>query len=282
MIVYRPMTPEDIPSGLLLCRTAGWNQTAFEWKLFLTLSPDSCRVATDENGDVVGTVTTVRYKDHFCWIGMVLVDPGRQRQGIGLQLLKESMQILRNEDTVKLDATPSGREVYLKLAFRDEYRLNRLHWSSVSGSNLPVTMAIPLLQGDLTEVSELDRQVFGADRQMLLQWLFNEAGEYAFILREGKKIKGYCFGRPGYNYSQIGPLVAHNTADAIQLISAALQNCVGSPVILDAPEQAIEWVSWLSTLGFAEQRPLIRMVRGSNVFPGLPQKQFAILGPEFG
>jgi hypothetical protein len=43
-----------------------------------------------------------------------------------------------------------------------------------------------------------------------------------------------------------------------------------------------EWLQWLAAIGFIEQRPFTRMYRGVNRFPGVPEKQFAILGPEFG
>ena len=29
------MTPEDIPSGLRLCRASGWNQTETDWAMLL-------------------------------------------------------------------------------------------------------------------------------------------------------------------------------------------------------------------------------------------------------
>src|SRR5690606_6327999 len=114
MLLYRPMVSGDIPAGLSLCRAAGWNQTAEDWNLFLKLSPKGCCVAVDDEGQVRGTVTTVRYEDHFSWIGMVLVDPSHQRRGIGIQLLREALHVLGDEGTIKLDATPAGRTVYVQ------------------------------------------------------------------------------------------------------------------------------------------------------------------------
>src|SRR2546423_1791180 len=105
MINYRRMVPADIPAGLSLCRSAGWNQLSRDWELFLLMSPDGCCVGKDENKKVAGTVTTIRYEDHFSWIGMVLVDPERKRQGIGTQLLHEALKILDQEQSIKLDAT---------------------------------------------------------------------------------------------------------------------------------------------------------------------------------
>ena len=81
-------------------------------------------------GNVMGTVTTIPYENHFAWIGMVLVDPSKRRQGIGTQLLREALQLTADQETIKLDATPAGREVYLKLGFVDEYKIIRMSWSS--------------------------------------------------------------------------------------------------------------------------------------------------------
>src|SRR5450631_811196 len=125
MIAYRTMKEKDISAGLSLCREFRWNQTSRDWELFLTLGPDDCLVATCDH-QAVGTVTTINCADSFAWIGMVLVDPAHQRKGVGRQLLKEALLILRNLPTVKLDATPAGREVYLKLNFVEEYRLSRM------------------------------------------------------------------------------------------------------------------------------------------------------------
>jgi len=120
------MKPDDIPEGLKLCRKAKWNQIEPDWQIFLQHSPKACLVATYKE-QIVGTVTTIRYEHSFSWIGMVLVDPDFQRQGIGMKLLQEALQILHSEETVKSDATPKGREVYLKLNFVDEYRLTRMN-----------------------------------------------------------------------------------------------------------------------------------------------------------
>ena len=77
-------------------------------------------------------------------------------------------------------------------------------------------------------------------------------------------------------------MIAKNFAVAKDLVSAALNNNTGNPIILDVLHFDSEWMKWLISQGFTEQRPLIRMYRGSNRFPGVPEKQFAILGPEFG
>ena len=280
MIAFRNMNAADVNAGLSLCRSAKWNQLARDWELFLQLSPNGCRVALLKE-QVVGTVTTISYQHFFSWIGMVLVDPEQRRKGIGLQLLNEALNILEKEETVKLDATPAGREVYLKLNFVDEYPLSRMN-AIVDEKKLTHSDAQLLVESDLNDVAIFDTEIFGADRKILLQWLLKGAPQLAFIIKENDNVKGYCLGRHGYNYTQIGPVVADNIDIATDLVSAALHNCIGEPVIIDISHFDKNWMMWLIDLGFVEQRSFMRMYRGSNNFRTITRKQFAITGPEFG
>ena len=282
MTTFRTMRIDDIPAGLSLCRAAGWNQLSRDWELFVNVSPEGCRVAIDDSGKVVGTVTTVRYEDRFSWIGMVLVDPYKRRQGIGINLLKESLRILQYENTVKLDATPAGREVYLKLDFRDEYYLSRMQCASISAKPSNETSVRPVKEGDLPGIFEYDRKVFGAKRDKVLEWMWKGAPELAYAYEKGGKILGYCFCRYGYNHTHIGPVVSSDELIAKQLVSAVLAKCSGKSAIIDAPHGSRAWQTWLEKNGFAEQRPFMRMFLGDNKWPGRPEQQFAILGPEFG
>jgi GNAT superfamily N-acetyltransferase len=280
MIAYRPMKAGDIAAGLVLCRANGWNQLIREWELFLRAHPDGCRVAVDELDNVRGTVATMRY-DHFSWIGMVLVDPEWQRQGIGRQLLHEAFGLLKNDKILKLDATPGGRAVYVTLNFTDEYNLTRMHVSDVASIQSLPSVARPLLASDFPQLLRMDAEIFGADRRIVLEWIWEGSPECAFVVEEGNQITGYCFGRPGYRFTHIGPVVAPDHDCAVQLVNAALKNCSGSAII-DVPQRNTEWIRWLSSIGFAELRTLIRMFRGPGPGPAIPERQYAILGPEFG
>jgi GNAT superfamily N-acetyltransferase len=282
-MMFRKMESADIPSGLSLCRSAGWNQLSRDWEIFLIHDPQGNSVCVNENGNVVGTVTTIRYGNHFAWIGMVLVDPAHQRKGIGLGLLEESLQVLKNENCVKLDATPAGRQVYVKLGFEDEYGLSRMSASSFNTQQLISSpTATALTSENIESVSTLDMQVFGADRMTLLSWMLDGAPELAFKVGEGDQLKGYCFGRHGYRFTHIGPVVATTAEVAKNLVSVALKQCENKPVILDVPHHDQSWRGWLESVGFSELRPFIRMYSGNNQWPGIPENQYAILGPEFG
>jgi GNAT superfamily N-acetyltransferase len=282
MITYRAMTPQDIPAGLALCRLVGWNQLARDWELFLQMNSKGCRVGVDESGNVIGTVTTLPYQNRFTWIGMVLVNPSHRRQGIGTHLLSEALQLSAMQETVKLDATPAGREVYLKLGFVDEYEIVRMRGDAIKTGEVR-SAASPATTEDFPALFQLDGQVFGADRRALLQSNFANMEPHAFVVKKHKRINGFCLGRPGHNFDQVGPIVAEDVAIAKELLFSALKHRTNDkPIVLDVLTHTPEWLDFVSALGFTPVRPLIRMYRGSNQYPGIPQKQFAILGPEFG
>jgi predicted N-acetyltransferase YhbS len=279
---FRDMTPADIAAGLKLTRAARWNQTESDWGLFLRLSPKGCRVAVVDDL-VVGTVATARYEDRFAWIGMVLVDAAERGQGIGSRLMAEALDVLKDMPSIRLDATPAGHPVYQKLDFVDEYRLSRME-TVVSGAGLAPRRnpARPMMKDDLPAVAVFDRQVFGADRGLTLAWMLDGAPEYAWVIEERGQIIGYTFGRHGFNFEHLGPIVAHDQQTARRLVSDCLSRQAGKPFIIDASHCENGWGSWLESIGFREQRPFIRMFYRDNPYPGLPPKQFGILGPEFG
>jgi GNAT superfamily N-acetyltransferase len=276
------MTADDITGALQLCRAAGWNQTEGDWRMFIRLSPDGCRAATI-NERLVGTVATVSYEDRFSWIGMMLVDPAERGKGIGTRLMTEALESLQGMPSIRLDATPAGHGVYRKLGFVEEYRLSRMETTVrsdglLSGLNPSRRMTID----DLPDLAALDRQVFGADRRVMLDWMIEGAPEYGWVVERGERITGYTFGRHGFNFEHIGPVVAEDQTTARQLLSACLRQQRVKRFILDAAHYEADWRVWLESIGFSEQRPLIRMFYRGNPYPGLPEKQFAILGPEFG
>ena len=135
---------------------------------------------------------------------------------------------------------------------------------------------------DFPLLLKFDREVFGANRQSVLEWNFKGAPQYAFMVEEQGRIQGFCLGRPGYDFDQIGPIIANDANAAAQLLTSTLLQAADKPIVVDILTHTPEWVAFVSSLGFTESRQLIRMYRGSNNYPGVPQKQFAILGPEFG
>ncbi|MCE5249794.1 GNAT family N-acetyltransferase [bacterium] len=281
LLNIRPMKTDDIPEGMRLKTAAGWNQTVSDWKLYLDLSPGGCFVA-EMNGRIVGTITAINYHDSISWIGMMLVDPGYRRTGIASRLMRHALEYLGSCGTIKLDATPLGKMVYDRLGFRDEYRLLRLIARSPQVDKPSDTRISPLVDSDWTVLAVMDHAVFGADRIAVLRSFARHNPETALkIVRDGV-LRGYCMGRPGTGFYQIGPVVAQTADDAFGLVNEATGALAGLPVVIDIPDNQHMFIGLLGEMGFSEERSFGRMYYNVNNNPGQPEYMFGISGPELG
>ena len=284
-IDYRAMTIDDLDECARLSHASGWNQTPRDWRMFLDLDPH-CGCVALRDGRIVGTATTVGYRDgdedRCGWVAMVLVEQSARGCGIGTQVTRAALELLQRFRAIKLDATPLGYPIYRKLGFVAEYVLSRMELAAGGAAANEFVAARPMTRDDLPAVTAFDRAVFGADRSPVPAWMFAGAPESAWLVEDDGGVAGYAFGRRGHRYDHLGPLMARDEATARRLALTCLSCRSGRAVIIDAPHLHPQWLQWLVSIGFREQRPLTRMYLGENSWPGLPEKQFGILGPDFG
>jgi GNAT superfamily N-acetyltransferase len=279
----RTMTPADIPAGMRLKELAGWNQSEADWERFLAASPDGCFVA-EVDGAVRGTAATISYEGKFAWVGMVLVDPEFRGKGIGTQLLEKTIEYLdaAKIPAIKLDATPLGKPIYEKLGFVTEYEIERmiLKRDAADGSRQTASPGVDSRQ--LRTVFGRDREFFGADRSGLLQSLHDKAPELTLVLERESKLAGYAFGRRGSFADQMGPWMAADAQACEELLNVFLARCQRETLIVDCMKSHPTASRLVRARGFSYARPLTRMYRGKNEYPGEIESLCAILGPEFG
>jgi GNAT superfamily N-acetyltransferase len=284
-LLIRGLAVDDIPGALALCREAGWNQTADDWRLFLHLAPETCRAACID-GRLVGTVTVLPYGP-FAWIGMVLVERRSRGRGIGTALLHEALRLVDPGSSGRLDATPLGRPLYEKLGFQADFDLSRMQCDSfrdpadANASWNDSSVVRPLKADDLVQVARWDARVFGADRVRLLSHCLENAPHLAWIVESNRLPAGYLLGRRGHDFDHLGPLVANSPSVATLLTTMALRH-VNRSAVIDVPVERQTFREWLVSCGFLVQRPLTRMTRGSPTREFCPHALFATLGPEFG
>ncbi|MGA3323710.1 MAG: GNAT family N-acetyltransferase [Terriglobia bacterium] len=274
----RVMTPDDIPAGMRLKEMAGWNQTRGDWERFLGASPQGCFVAETDD-EVVGTAATISYEGRFAWIGMVLVDPQRRGLGIGSKLLEKAIEYLGGcgIPSVKLDATPQGRLLYEKLRFVSECDIER--WQLQRTPEPGATVGVSSVA---EEMLDQDREIFGADRSALLRSIALEHPAMVVQTWRQGKLTGYSLGRRGALADHLGPWVAHDESSARDLLDEFLLRSRGEKLFVDGMKNSPWAMKLLRERGFQYSRSLTRMYRGRNDFPGRPELQGAILGPEFG
>ena len=278
------MRVADIPAGLGLCRASGWNQTERDWLYFLQAAPHGALVAV-ENGLVIGTVATLPYGP-FAWIAMVLVDPAVRHRGIGTLLLDRGLALVPDEVTARLDATPAGEVLYRKLGFDAEYGVARLFLDTRPPDVVRAAGVRPLAIADWPAVHDMDVRAFGASRASLLERLAAEAPEYAWVAETPGPagiFRGYLLGRHGYVREHLGPLIADQHRDRRHCCSTRVSRRIRiAEFILDVPDDQQAWRARLAQLGFAIERPFLRMYRGRLTAPGQPSQIYAITGAEFG
>lgn len=276
------MTREDIPYCMELKQAANWNQLEQDWEMFLDAG--DYHMVAEYQGKPVGSVISINYSGRFSWIGMVLVDPSMRRSGIGAQLLKAAIESNQGKGTIRLDATPKGKVLYETLGFQDEYTLARFQLAFLNNRILPAPdfACSRVTIEDFNLIADFDQEIFGANRKIILDRLFRMGRSYAWILLLEGQLIGYCMGRPGSNFEQIGPVVAKNESGAQSLLMHALGECQDKSVIVDSLSGQHQWNIFLKKIGFEIQRSFFRMYLGEHKFRGQPENQYAIAGPELG
>jgi GNAT superfamily N-acetyltransferase len=278
-----PLGPGDLAGCLELSRSANWNQNAADWQLMLDIGRGWGITAPD--GTLLASTLVLPYGGDFAWISMVLVLPDHRRQGHASRLLRVAIAELRERGlTPVLDATPAGREVYLREGFVDTWGFTRYAAAAplrAAPKNDPDLLIRPLTGEDWRAVLELDRPAFGASREKLLRALAHRLPEAALVAVRGGVIVGYLLGRDGRQARQLGPLAARDPLAAQALLEAGLAR-VAPPLYLDVVDRAPELRASLAQRGFSVQRPFTRMVRGAPRAPGEARAVFLVAGPELG
>jgi GNAT superfamily N-acetyltransferase len=282
-IIIRRIQPGDLNGAMRLSTDQGWNQTETDWRLIIENPQNSCLLA-EYHGKIIGTTAAMNYSNDVAWINMVLVDKEFRGHGISKSLLEKIFTELRHCKSIKLDATPEGKQVYKQFNFIDEYSISRMTIDSIKNPSLypDDELTEPITLNDLSAIIAYDEQVFGANRATLLEALVTEYPQEAWMLKRNHSLAGFALGRAGRRYQQIGPVMASTYTDAQILIAKSLRESEHKPIVVDVLNDKEDLINWLSTIGFVEQRKFVRMYRGINPFRGNRDKQYLICGPEFG
>ena len=277
----RALGEQDLPGCLRLSAAANWNQNEADWRLMLGIGRGWGVALAD--GTLAASTLVLPYGG-FAWLAMVLVLPEHRKRGFATRLLRESISFLEREGkTPILDATPAGRAVYLREGFRDTWGFKRYQLRAATEA-LPRRAhesVRPLEARDWPKLLEADRLAFGADREPLLRALAARLPQAALVAERRGRIVGCILGRDGREARQLGPLVAEDATAAKTLVESALAG-VEPPVYVDVADHAPTLLALLEALGFAYQRPFMRMVRGAGGAPGNAARVFCPAGPELG
>ncbi len=231
----RKMTIDDIPAAVRLLGQIGWLHQARDVARLLYWSPDGCFVITEPGGEIIGTVTTTPYEARLAWIGMMVIKPECQRQGLGSQLMRAALDYLiaRGTERIILDASEAGRALYNKLGFREIGKVER--WEGKASTYLG-SRARVMRSDDFPALLQLDKVLFGLNRNHILTRMINEFPDLAWVDDESGQMEGYILGRRMANGVHLGPWMSWSTASAERLLRVALEQLQGQTVTINIPD----------------------------------------------
>ncbi len=268
MFTIRPFTEADIPAGMRLKRSAGWNQTAGDWRRAVALQPDGCYAGLCD-GNVVATLTTCVFGP-VAWIAMVLTDPAYRGRGFASRLLERALTDLRERgvESVRLDATDLGRPVYEKFGFAVDFELQR--WDGIVTAIDQLELPPDILMrdaraDDLSSITKLDRRTSGCNRGKFLAHLQADASCPGLIAECSGVPVGFALQRSGEQATQIGPLVAVNEVVAEWLLRHSLQRSCGTRTFVDVKSGSSGLDPLLRKADLGVQRRFLRMTLGRRL-----------------
>lgn len=261
----------DIDGAMLLSTEAGWNQTADDWRHFMTQGRTFG--VRDGDGRPVASAAALAYDGPFGFVGMVLVTQSWRRRGIATRLVDRCVETLQGERRVPvLDATADGAKVYARQGFLPQFTFDR--WQgTLAGSSSGKGVA-----ADPARLAGLDAAAFGAARPALLGDFLARSGTAVMVAEAGD---GFAMLRHGRRALQAGPVVAATESGALALLRRLFTTARG-PLFIDVPSIWKRIARWLADAGFTIQRSFTRMALGRAEPFGDPSRLFAVAGPEFG
>lgn len=260
----RRLTLDDVVAGARLTAAAfGGEPRESRLRRYLQLEPEGW-FGLEDAGTLVALGGAVRF-GALAWLGLMVVDQGRQRQGLGRTVATAAIEWARRQgcSTILLIATPAGAPLYRQLGFVPDGDSQEL-----SG----VPRALPAASGpatvhrwspeDTEEIARLDAPAFGADRSRLLAAYAREFPESAWVARDdGGRVRGFILVQD----DSLGPWCAVDDRVAGQLLDMALGG-VTRPLKIGVLHPL--GVALLLERGLAPVRQLPRMRLGPPVSHG--------------
>lgn len=254
---------DHLPEAVRQSAALGWPYREADWRFAFDLGSG---FAAEVDGRLVATAMWWPHGETHASVGMIIVDPGMQGQGLGRALMGKLLHEARNR-TVFLNSTQEGLPLYTRLGFVARGQVFQHQAVLPAETVLSTTPAgvRPMQAADGERVRRLDLAATGMDRTALLDALF-EAGT-TMVIDRGLGVSAYACAREFGHGVVIGPVVAMgagNAADAMDLIAALAGHARGRFLRIDVPEGS-GLSAWLAGIGLPCVGHAVPMVR--DVWP---------------
>ena len=210
----------------------GWNPGIHDAECFFQADPTGF-YAAKLNGEIIGTISLVKYPGNFVFEGLYIVKPEFRAKGIGRQIQQYALDLCRDMN-LGLDGIVTMKEKYEGYGLKFSYNNYRFAGKAVDKAS---RNCYPIELEDFKEVVIYDKECFGFDRiEFLNCWLFQKDHTSMLIRNSRGEITGYGVIRKCFIGYKIGPLFANSEGEAELLFNSLSSTVIGETVFLDVPE----------------------------------------------
>jgi len=233
MYSIEQMSFEDLERAVDWAANEGWNPGLYD---------AGCFYATDESGflkgvldgQMIASVSVVKYDLAFAFLGFYMVKPGYRGQGYGYLLWQEAMGDVKGYN-VALDGVVDQQSNYKKSGFQPAHR--NIRFKGVKREHSPSTKTIGLNEVPFQQLLAYDRRYFPADRTRFLKLWISQPQTKALGIVNENELEGYGVIRKCRQGYKIGPLFAQDGEKAMGLIQGLISDLTeGEGFFLDIPE----------------------------------------------
>lgn len=267
----RVMDAADLARAVDWAAAEGWNPGLADAAAFRAADPGGF-LAGRVDGEMVSSVSVVRYGPAFAFLGFYIVAPAWRGRGHGIATWRAGLA-LAGERTIGLDGVVAQQGNYARsgfvLAHRNVRYGGRPAAAGPRDAQTERKARIVPVAGDLVEtILAYDRAIFGFPRESFLHaWLAPDRRTALAFLRDGA-VAGYGVVRTCRSGAKIGPLFADDEVAADALFRALAALHPDGPVFLDPPEPNGAATALAVRHGLAPVFETARMYRGPA--PALP------------
>ncbi|WP_134680377.1 GNAT family N-acetyltransferase [Paracoccus ravus] len=259
-IILREMGLAELDDVLDWAAAEGWNPGLADAAPFFAADPKGFFLA-ELDEQPVAAISVVNHDADFAFLGLYICRPEWRGHGIGLALWNHALRHA-GDRSVGLDGVAAQQANYARSGFVRMGSSTRFTGALEGGRSRGVRRAT---SGDFEALHLLDRQACGFARKPFLREWTACAPSRLTVLHEGPAgIDGFATIRLCREGGKIGPIIAPNAEQAVDLARAAVAELPVGPVSIDLPEASREFAARLVESGFHPGFTTARMSRGPS------------------
>lgn len=227
------MSRSEVQVAIDWAQKEGWNPGVHDAECFYRTDPDGFYAAR-LNGEIIGTVSMIKYSADFAFVGLFIVKPQFRGQGVGLKI-QRFIDGISGGLNVGLDGVVLMQTKYQRHGFKAAFKSVRYQGTAKSSS--PTRNYQVIKPKDFSEVASFDAGFFPAKRERFLKcWLFQKDSTSLMIKDSGTgQMLGYGTIRKCSVGHKVGPLFAKSQRVAEDLFEGLNAQVPGEQVFLDTP-----------------------------------------------